>query len=95
VLKPSAGAKLQSTDRSNALALEGALSSLGVGVRRGAQTIAPTVTATGNNHCSALVDLTVPAPAAGAKPVRRKFRMRGHDVAGHADADALILECYR
>jgi hypothetical protein len=58
--------------------------------------ISPAVSPKGNNACSALTDIVVPAPTvSGSKPVRKRFRVRGFSVDQRRDSDKLILECYR
>ena len=52
------------------------------------------VTLKGPNYCSPTVRLRVPAPAAGGKATKRKFRMRGFGES-RKDGDRFVLRCVR
>jgi hypothetical protein len=83
-------------DEQNALNLEHAVGGLGLEIRRHGQLVTAAVAPAGNNLCSPLINLTVPAPhVSGGNPVRRRFRMRSKAVGGRRDGDRLILKCYR
>ena len=93
VVSPSAAAKGAALDRSNALAIEQSVGAVGIEVVRGGKVITPAGGSVGLNHCSPLVNLTVPASTGtGAKPVRRTFQLRA-TAARRTDVDLLTLEC--
>jgi hypothetical protein len=96
VIKPDPMDSAAALDQANALALEHTLADLGLAIRHGNQIVIGALAPAGDNVCSPLTNLVVPAPAvSGGKPVRRRFRMRGHSIDHRADSDRLILECYR
>jgi hypothetical protein len=96
VLSPNPANAKPGMNLDNALALERDLVTLGLRVERHGQVIAAAGTMLGPNYCSPLVKLVTPAPASlTAKPVRRKFRLRGIGHDGRKDGDRFVLRCIR
>jgi hypothetical protein len=92
VLSPSAERGKTELDKQNALSLEHSFETMGVEIRRQGQVVTQAASVASAASCSALTELVVPAPK-GAKPTRRKFKLRGDASDGRRDLDTLILEC--
>jgi cysteine-rich repeat protein len=74
--------------------LEDALGALGLEVRRRGRVIGGAGQVIGDNQCTSIIRLAVPAPKGKrAKPVRQKFRLQAYAEDGQRDTDRFVLAC--
>lgn len=93
VISPSA-AKGATLDQTNGLAIEQAVGALGIGIARGGKMIKPFVSSAGQDRCSPLVSLVVPAPTGKSiKPVAKTFQVRANAANKKNDLDFFTLQC--
>jgi hypothetical protein len=93
-LRPRLDRARTERERGNAERLETTAAGLGLQVRRGRQIVAPAVAAVGQNTCSALIEITTPAPSGRRKkPVRQKLVLRAQAIDGRRDKDTVALVC--
>jgi hypothetical protein len=101
VRRPQADRATSADDRTNAVRLEDAASSVttafdpGLAIRRRGKLLTDQVGApTDVNRCTRLVDVLVPAPAAaGRRSGTRKLKLIGWSRDGREDVDKLVLKC--
>jgi 6-phosphogluconolactonase (cycloisomerase 2 family) len=93
IMSPHAERSRSAMDQSNARAFEEMLAALGLEIRRGKSVVTAAAAPAGQNLCSPLVEVAMPAPAPGGRPVRRKLQMRATAADNLRDADRLVLEC--
>ena len=91
--RPRARRAVSSLDLTNALRLEEGIAAMGLEVSRARRVLGQAFTTVGKDSCSAPIMLTVPAPAAGRKRVRRKIVVQAQAVNGRRDRDRLFLDC--
>ena len=94
LLQPKAGRRMSPDTLANVSQFENALSALGLEVRRRGHVIAEGAAPVGNDVCSPLIRLVMPAPKkSGARAIRRKFQLRARSEDRRADTDRFILVC--
>jgi hypothetical protein len=92
VVKPNPARTLSISGRANAEQLEGAVSALGLEVRRRGRVVAEATNAMGHNQCSPLIRLAIPAPNK-RKPMKQKFQLRAQGTNRKRDKDRFVLMC--
>jgi cysteine-rich repeat protein len=94
VLRPRADRGGTLFGRRSAEALEGMAASIGLEVRRGDRLIASAVAPVGRDTCSALIEVSTPAPAVGGgKALRQRLVLRARGTTGRRDTDRVTLAC--
>jgi hypothetical protein len=70
------------------------MTGLGLEVRRRGWTVKQALGTVGNDVCSSLIELSVPAPN-GVRPLRRRIVLRARAIDTRQDRDRLTLVCHR
>jgi hypothetical protein len=94
VMSPRRSRKASAMSTINADRLEETVADLGLEVRRGGVTIAESIAPLGDGICGPAFELVTPAPKRlGAKPVKRKFKIKARGMDGRVDMDRFTLMC--
>jgi cysteine-rich repeat protein len=93
IVKPNPAKSSNPVDAANAQTLEASLRDLGLEVRRRGTVIAESTVPVGNDHCGALIHLSVPGPVGAQKSVRKTFGLLANGTSGKVDKDKLTIVC--
>jgi hypothetical protein len=92
VLRRTSG-RIPPDEKQHIAAMEAALRTLGVEVRRGRRLIAPAIAPVGRDVCGPMTELSVPAPRKAQRQIKRRISVAATSASGRRDKDRVVLLC--